>query len=410
MPFNFSFPFFHHHLSPIILKRKLLKRPFQIEVSSWITNSLRPLQDKTTYLEYCQNQPYFVLDTKTIQNLFRHLHPYTTLGKPGHDLGHLYRDYLSGSVLSGTDPYAAKAYQNDLTAAFLGSAYHDIGNSIGYRFQDYLWECGHAEIGAWLFYHLTEKHLPEHIRRLTAYAIAAHTHQLKPVETKIGFSRLPWSDDLFENEGHPVRVSVWITRFADRLDTNGVNLLCRHIIASVEGAKQEGRNFSGDDWYEINRESLSLLLKPDTILVGTTPSALKHVENFANSAKTHTPYSQHDDLFPVMRELMDYKIKQAEKLIEIVRTQSGTPDFPKFKSFVAKLSGSPVITSTLNNVETLWNELTEGEQSHWGPAFSFIEQSYSDWLRLIQTKINNGDSGIIRAVKPLTAQIISKIS
>lgn len=408
---SFNLNIFRHHLSPQILKKKLLQRKFQEELFNWINTNLRPLEDRQKYLELCQKEPSFVPDTKTINNIFRHLRRFTVLGKPGHDTGHLFRDFLSGSAISGTDPYAAKAYPNDRTAAFFGAAYHDIGNSITFRFQDYFWECGHAEVGAWLFYHLTEKFLPEHIRLFISYAIAAHTHLLNPVKTKVGYERPVWVDHLFESsEARPVGVSIWITRFADRLDTNGVTLLCRHIIATIEGSRQEGRNFSGSSWYEINKESVGLLLKPDTVLIGTSPSALKHLENFANSAKNITPYSQHDAKFPVMKDFMAYKVKQSEELIDIVKTQTAKPNFPKFRRFVTKMSLSPIIKSTLNDVEKLWKELTPNEQSHWGPAFDYIEKSYIEWLEILHRKIKEGDSDLIKSVKPLVSKIISEIS
>jgi hypothetical protein len=409
MAFNLNF--LRRPLSPQLLRKKLLKREFQLEIASWIEKTLRPLSDQKRYQELCQQEPYFTASTKTIRNIFRHLHPYTTLGKPGHDTGHLLRDFLSGSAISGTDPYAAKAYPNDSTAAFFGAAYHDIGNSISFRFQDYFWECGHAEIGAWLFYHLTEKFLPENIRRLTAYAIASHTHLLKPVETKVGYTRPVWVDHLFETpDGHPVGISIWITRFADRLDTNGITLLCRHIIATIEGSRQEGRNFSGQDWYEINKNALDILLKPDTVIEGTTPSALKHLENFANSAKFVTPYSIHDKQFPIMNEFMTYKVHQSESLIKIVKTKTSQANFQKFRRFVAKMSLSPIITSTLNDVEKLWDDLSKEEQSHWGPAFEYIEKSYIEWLEILHARIKKGDSSLIKSVQPLVNKIIAQIS
>ena len=408
---SFSLNIFQNSLSPQVLRKKLLRRPFQVEIADWINQNLRPLEDRQKYLELCQKEPSYIPDTDTINKIFRHLNHFTTLGKPGHDTGHLLRDFLSGSVISGTDPYAAKAYPNEKSAAFFGSAYHDLGNSITFRFQDYFWECGHAEIGAWLFYHLTAQFLPEQVRLLTAYAIAAHTHLLKPVETKVGFVRPVWVDHLFETpDGHPVGVAIWITRFADRLDTNGVTLLCRHMIATIEGSRQEGRNFSGSNWYEINKESLSILMKPDTILIGNAPSSLKHLENFAKSAETITPYSQYDAKFPVMKELISYKVKQSETLIDIVKSQTGKPDFPKFRRFITKMSLSPIIKSTLNDLETLWNELTPEEQSHWGPAFDYIEKSYIEWLEILHDKIKQGDSPLIKSVRPLVTKIIARIS
>jgi len=408
---SFNFNFLRHPLSPKVLEKKLLQRPFQSEIAAWITTTLRPLEDRQKYLELCQTGPYLETTSKTVSDIYHHLHQFTILGKPGHDLGHLNRDLLSGAAISGADPYAANAYDNDLTAAFFGAAYHDIGVGIWPRYQDYFWECGHAEIGAWLFYHLTKKYLPEHIRRLTAYAIACHTHQLKPVETKVGFSRQPWVDHLFEHDGHPVGVSIWITRFSDRLDTNGITLFCRHIIANVEGARQEGRDFTGTTWYEINKKSLSYLLKPDTVISAENmPSTLKHMENFANSAKNSTPYSQHDNQFPVMKEFITYKIHQTETLIDIVRHQTGKPDFPKFRRFIMRMSLSPIIVSTLNDVEKLWDDLTPEEQSHWAKGFIYVEESYPEWLEIVHSKIKQSNSPLIKSAKPLITKIIKEIS
>jgi hypothetical protein len=407
---SFNLNFLRRPLSPQVLQKKLLKRPFQTEISDWITSTLRPLEDRQKYLALCQMET-FEPTPDTVENIYHHLHQFTVLGKPGHDLGHLNRDLLSGAAISGTDPYAAKAYGNDAIAAFFGAAYHDIGVGIWPRYQDYFWECGHAEIGAWLFYHLTEKYLPEHLRRLVAYAIAAHTHQLKPVKTKLDFERQPWVDHLFENDGHPVGVSIWITRFSDRLDTNGITLFCRHIIANVEGARQEGRDFTGGSWYELNKKSLSYLLKPDTVISEENmPSTLKHMENFANSAKNATPYSQHDNQFPVMKEFISYKILQTETLIDIVRHQTGKPDFPKFRRFIMRMSLSPIIVSTLNDVEKLWNDLTPDEQSHWARGFTYAEETYPEWLEIVHSKIKQSNSPLIKSAKSLITKIINDIS
>lgn len=410
MAIKLNFNFFYRPLSAHSLEKKLLKREFQQEIAAWVATTLRPLEDPQKYLELAMSEPHFSPDSKIIKKVFHHLHQFTIMGKPGHDLGHLYRDMLSGSAISGTDPYATKAYPNDQTAAFFGAAYHDIGNGIWPRYQDYFWECGHAEIGAWLFYHLTKKYIPENIRLLTAYAIAAHTHQLKPVETKTGFTRQPWVDHLFENDGHPVGISIWITRFSDRLDTNGITLFCRHIIANVEGSHQEGRDFSGSSWYEINKKSLSLLMKPDTVIEDNMPSTLKHMENFANSAKNQTPYSQHDDKFPIMKQFINYKIKQSDTLIDIVKTQTGKPDFPKFRRFVTKMSLSPIIKSTLNDVEKLWSELTEEEQSHWAKGFIYAEESYPEWLEMLHEKTKESDSPLIKSARGLITNIIDEVS
>jgi hypothetical protein len=410
MSIKLNFSFFHRPFSAHSLQKKLLKREFQQEIASWIDKTLRPLEDRQKYLELVTSEPHFEPDSKTIKNIFHHLHQFTILGKPGHDLGHLYRDMLSGAAISGIDPYAAKAYPNDQTASFFGAAYHDIGNGIWPRYQDYFWECGHAEIGAWLFYHLTPKFVPENIRLLTAYAIAAHTHQLKPVETKVGFTRQPWVDHLFENDGHPVGISIWITRFSDRLDTNGITLFCRHIIANVEGSRQEGRDFSGSNWYEINKKSLGLLMKPDTIVDDNMPSTLKHMENFANSAKNPTPYSQHDDKFPIMKQFIGYKVKQTETLIDIVKNQTGKPDFPKFRRFITRMSLSPIIKSTLNDVEKLWDELTPEEQSHWAKGFIYAEEGYPEWLEILHSKIKQSESPLIKSAKSLITKVIDDVS
>ncbi|HOX96598.1 MAG TPA: hypothetical protein PLI45_04435 [Candidatus Woesebacteria bacterium] len=411
LSFKINLNFFRHPLSPQVLKKKLQSREFQLEISQWVDSTLRPLEDRQKYLDLCKQDSNFVPEPKTLKNIFHHLHQYAVLGKPGHDLGHLYRDLLSGAAMAGTDPYAAKAYPCDLTAAFFSAAYHDIGTGIWPRYQDYFWECGHAEIGAWLFYNLSVSYLPEHIRRLAAYAIAAHTHQLKPVETKNGYTRQPWVDHLFEDDGHPVGVSIWITRFSDRLDTNGVTLFCRHIIANVEGSRQEGRDFTGDSWYELNKESLSFLFKPDTIISeNNMPSTLKHMENFALSAKRLTPYSQHDDRFPVMKKLITYKINQTETMIDIVRHQTGKPDFPRFRRFVTRMSLSPVIKSTLNDVEKLWDVLTPEEQSHWAKGFTYAEENYPEWLDMLHQKIRQSDSPVLKFSRGLITDIIDDIS
>lgn len=406
------------------LKELLKERYFQIEIARWIEANLRPLADPRKYEALCTMEPYMPTPQE-LENIYIMLKEDVGHGEPGHDLGHSSRDALAVAALIGTDPVINTAHQNDVVAGFLAGIYHDIGNSIWPRYEDTKWECGHAEIGAWRFYERTDGLLPPHIRLLVAYNIACHTHMLNPVDIAkpAGGHRMPWTDHLSYNIERPIRVGVWVTRFADRLDTNGVTLFARHIPASIMGSFYGGRDFTAGEFYELNGEALTAMLMPEVKVIETSkgaksPTTLQHISNFANSnfrnPTTNLPsaYSQHDDTFPAMKKLISYKANQGLELARIVseskpvRNDSSITTHDLFWDILCRVACTPAIQETQVVFDNIWMNLTKGEQEKWRPGIVFANHAYDNWLNML---IQSIESSNVELVKNFSVSILPDI-
>lgn len=314
--------------SPEELVIKLKDRAFQLDMIDWVETYLRPLENDAIYLQVCQDRPSTThpFTTLAIKKILEVMEPFVILGTPAHELGHHYFDGFGGSAIISNDPFIAKAYPNEIDSAFFGALFHDNATGIQHRYIDNEWELNHGEIAAWVFYHATEGLATEQIRRLTAYAIAAHPHALKEMqytlksstkENPITFTRKTWNDKLFFYKTYPIRIAVWVTRWTDRLE-NGGDAACqfpRHALASVDGARIGGLDLHQVDWYSFS-DSIKFtftpratvteiqVLNPDGTpvlkdgqpVISKIPSMLQHLKGYANShqAYPYSAYNRHD--------------------------------------------------------------------------------------------------------------------
>ena len=393
------------------LKALLLDRPSQLRIHDWVQKNLRPLENDAVYEGLCQKDE-FIPTAETMALIFTAFRPLHG-GGAGHEFGggHSWRDLLDGLAVLAHDPVMKTGYQNEVFAGLLASFSHDIGNVGKPRYEDNVWEEGHAEVGAWLAFNLLEGIVPENIRLLAAYAIAAHTHKLGPVTCDNGYVREVWNDRLFYNLGKPVRIAIWLTRFADRLDTNSVTLFARHIPANIEGSFYGGKDFSAADFYDLDGKALAVLVKPEVVKDGNAPSTLMHIGNFANSSFKFGAYSQHDARFPSMERLMAYKANQGLRLIEVVtgsngKTSSSTESvFDLFWSFLKKVSRSTAVDETLTIFRHIWAGLSPEEQEKWRAGIEFANKAYDEWLRLLYTEIESSDHPLVVACLGLLPEL-----
>lgn len=418
----------HQIMTPELLKAKLQDRPYQLKLANWVENTLRPLEDDQKYLELCQ-APNTPLTTEVLKTIFKRLYPYIVLGTPAHDLGHHFRDALGGAAILAKDLFLRSAYRNDIDAAFLGAMCHDGSTGVQHRYVDNGWELNHGELMAYIFYHITADVLSEPLRRLTAYAIAAHPHSLKDATTTNGAVRKPWNDGLFYHEGRPIRISVWVTRWTDRLENGGdpAAHLARHTLASTDGALVDGMDLHKVDWYGF-KNALKYLFTPDTIVTevvitkkdGTTeiqkiPSMLQHLKGYASS---HDParesaYNKHDGLSPSMTRLMLWKRAKSAEFINIVTTTTGTADFNVFEKLMRMVSGSPLNETGLKAIEMvrdLWNLNTPEDQAHWAGGFKMAQTSYYEWLAMLNDEIMNATDPTVKAFIPLVPEFIEAVT
>lgn len=424
--------------SPEDVTEKLKNRDVQLAMVAWIENTLRPLEINENYLYEAQGQSsdrLFKVKTKTITQLKKRMEPFIALGTPAHDLGHHLFDGLGGAAIISDDPFIAKGYRNDIDAALFDAMFHDSSTGVQHRYIDNEWELNHGELAAVIFFFNSEGLLPYGTRVLGAYAIAAHPHMLKEMATKNGQTRKPYVDELFFNEDKPVRLAVWITRWTDRLENGGdpASHLPRHALAAVDGARVNGLDLHGLDWYDF-KDSLRYLFTPKAVItevpvvdnnglpvmkdglpvVSKIPSMLQHLQGYAKSANTANPsaYNKYDDLSPNMRYLMDWKIDQSTRFIDLVTNTTGEPDFSLFEELMLRKSGNPISDTglkTIQMVKDLWNMNSPEDQAHWAQGFIFANDSYTEWLSLLENKIGRASDPTIKAFFPLMRDITDKL-
>lgn len=163
-----------------------------------------------------------VLPLDTLDRLNEKFTPYIKNLPAGHGRGHLSRDFV-GLSLQLRDPEFAKYDPVEVFVGVMGGLYHDIGNSVVGRYDDGKRFSGHAEVGAHLFGEVVGDDLPPSLKKLTQYAIAAHTNYLKDIsieregETRVRKTYKGHSD-MVEDDGGIHKAAICIARNTDRLD------------------------------------------------------------------------------------------------------------------------------------------------------------------------------------------------
>jgi len=376
----------------------------QREVGTLIDQLKGEVGNPKGYLEICKkaDQSEGKLTSETLEALFEKFNGLIKNTPPGHDINHIYRDALAGLAFASNDRFVKNSFsQADIQAGILGSIFHDIGNAVARRYLDNKHINAHAEIGAYIFWQTSEGVINENVRKLATYAIAAHTHYLKPISIKEpqGYERQPyWYEIFYPEEGKPCGLAPIITRFSDRLEANGGAFVARTMSANADALELGGGSeFGGDKgFFEINKESLVTLFYPQIREEKPKPSsALEHALMFAKSNFGNSVYSQNDHLFPLMGELMKAKTDQTYKLIEIVSIPPEMMDFSNLKAeAVAKntmrqISGSKNFDRAWKNLLLAWQEIDPETQARWENGFRYIQKSYIDWLEILQSKIGD---------------------
>lgn len=317
---------------------------------------------------------------------------------PGHDQGHLHCDFLAALALV-RDPYVAKArYRSDIIAGILAGGFHDIGNAVVHRYLDTEGKVGHAEVGAWLFFHREKGLIDVELRTLAAYAIAAHTKYLKAVAVKnpIGYERQPYWDELWEEREKPIGLAIQTTRMVDRLENNGVTHFARHLLATADGYESgKGVSISGLDFYLMDAKAMNILLTPEVRPNPVNPrSILEHMATYGVSNFGASPYSLNDSKFPVFTKLMRSKVAQIGKLTEIVTrseivSRSINPETyydelitrALFKDTLRQISQAPRFDKSWQLLKVVWDKLDIYQKIRWVPGLEYVRTEYINWLK-----------------------------
>lgn len=429
--------------SPDEMIVKLQDTNFRFTLIDWVNRTLRPMENDALYLMVARDPNYTPLDTARLETILGRLNAYIVRGTPAHELGHHIFDVLGALALISDDPFISRAYRNEIDAAFLAASFHDVCTGVQHRYIDNLWELDHGEIAAWIVYHALEGLVSEPVRRLTAYAIAAHPH--KSSKAADGSPIYRWRDLLFFDGEYPVRLAVWVTRWTDRLE-NGADGAChapRHALANVDGARVNAKradgttvsamDLHGTDWYTF-LNALVLMFKPQLGVVEMpvtkngepvlkdgepvlekVPTLLQHLRGYANSAVAYpySAYNQLDDRSPNMRGLMDKKVAFSAAFIDAVLNSTGAPDFELFVKLMKKKSGYPNNQMTIDTIEMvrdLWNQTPAADQAHWAHGFEVALQQYDQWLAILQDRIAQATDPTVIAFRPLVPGLVTLVT
>ncbi len=219
-------------------------------------------------------------------------------GDAGHGPGHWCLDQVHATWLA-QDP---SIDERDVLAGVVGGALHDISTIFVERYAERDRVVRHAEAGGLLVLAALEELniVPAAEAKIIAYAIAAHTHYLAPMEVsctdgvKRGF--VPYTD-LF---GDKPFMPVWLTRWADRLDCSGPRFIGRHWLTLLRD-KTDYTQAEGFVTTTFSGSMEPLLRTPEERkrLAGegskaASPTMLEHIDMFATSQSNTSPYGKHD--------------------------------------------------------------------------------------------------------------------
>jgi len=301
--------------------------------------------------------------------------------EPGHGIGHLTRDYLHALRLGNgldVDP-------KHLFIGILGGIFHDIlGCIMVKRYDENERVVRHAEGGGIFFYRLGEKvGLSEAEKMLGFYAIAAHTHYLKPIPVKYKDGTIrestPYVD--LDEFGKPL-MCVWLTRWTDRLDVNGPCFVGRHFLTLAESHK----DFSGGSFYSVTFESHMnpFLRNEDEIKQSGKRTMREHITMFANSQNNQTPYGKHD--FGTMVEIRDSYTARIRRIIatfDEADTFSLNEKLAVLKNWnrwlTERIEPTEKGRETVGKLDAMFANLNQDFRDRWYNVFSTTRTEHMGW-------------------------------
>ncbi len=181
-----------------------------------------------------------------IPQIFERLNPCMEVLPAGHSKRHLYRDFITSMILF-QDPWVQNLDEAEKFIGAMAGTFHDIGNSAVNRYEEQERFAGHAEAGAFLFGETVKDLIPPNLLKLVQFAIAAHTHYTKDINVsrdvngeQVSIVKKPYDDTLDKDNN---KAGIWLARWADRLDVQGVQAFVRHILTKAEPTEhydQEG--------------------------------------------------------------------------------------------------------------------------------------------------------------------------
>lgn len=357
----------------------------------------------------------------TIPQIFERLKPYLETLPGGHSKNHVYRDFINSLVIN-QDPWVNALDDVEKFIGIIGGTFHDIGNSVVSRYEETKRFAGHAEAGAFLFGKMAEDLLPPNLLKLSQFAIAAHTHYTKDIEIKRTVNgeektvtKKPYNDTLDEQHN---KAGIWLSRWADRLDAQGVQMFIRHAITKAEPTEdydQEGFHQIKEDEIEDFMHHFAPSMRTENFTNGR--NTLEHITMFRNSALGKSVYSQHDTPYFTNGLVKPNAEEQEEFIGEVLRETPVLSEkeindkFETFYNMCRRVDQGSNIETVIGLFKRKFSSLSTSQLSHWANGFSVLPKLYDQMLlrmgnKLQEANSNQDQSGVFREAGAFALQIL----
>jgi hypothetical protein len=357
----------------------------QIVIRDWAEALRARVGNKEAYKALVLNSNNAASDVSTddVRKLFEELEVYARWMAPGHDIGHFRRDGLDAMMLF--DDIAG--HPADKLAGVIAGWAHDVGNSVTPRYQDRTRNAGHTAVSAWVLSMVAKDLLPEGILDLATYAVLAHGHVLKPMDTTFPepFSVLPYWDELWYEDGLPFGLAIRFARWADRMDTCGLTQGARHVISRCDAREEKSFDLAdANTWVEVGGAGLKACFIPTMGNFEKVPTLLQHLRNYQSSYRAFgSPYASQDFLVPGFGEFTRFKFQQLDKMVGALEDYNISPlTITGIKQVLMHISGaqSGKFDQAWEVFILEWNALTEDQRDAWARVYAVMGTEYEKLL------------------------------
>jgi len=261
---------------------------------------------------------------------------------------------------------------------------HDVGCALVPRYDDAHRLVRHAEASALLLEHVLadSAYIERAELTLLMYAVAAHTHYLRPTDVKdkngepVGVIQ-PYPDMAGDKPFYP----VWLARWADRLDTNGPCHVGRHYFTLVK----EHHDFDGKNFYTLDFEGqMRPLIRTDEERGKDARTMAEHLLMYAGSQNNASPYGKHD--FGEMVRLRDSYRRRLELIVREMIQPKEYSDIERRKileSWNRFLTGNIEPSDrglhAAEKLARMFNDLPREAAGAWAHVFRRCLQQYLAW-------------------------------
>lgn len=319
-------------------------------------------------------------------------------GDAGHGPGHWCRDFIHALRLAHDEEIPV----SDVVPGIVGGTLHDMGTLFVDRYADKNRAVRHAEIGALIVRAALMESGPLAQSEIDtcAYAIAAHTHYLKPSEAKCADGVVRKIDQYVDMVADRPLLSVYLTRWADRLDCSGPCMVGRHYLTM----HRDHTDFGKDGFYKVSlRDHVRPVQRTDEVIKagGGQRTMVEHLRMFASSQSNTSPYGKYD--FGMMRYLRDEYRASLDHILDRVLHPTDV-DVERVNRAWTLFLGSNIEPSEMgrsaaHDLSRSFATLDPAAQRAWACGFRTTMTEYLGWADRAVSFLNTLPSSHLRIAK-----------